>query len=70
MRVGQCQLRLQHVLCFGTKHRTVATIILTAYSLLLISDSRVMGASHTITELGKFADSAVDRPECNGSTFK
>ena len=70
MREGQCQSRLQHVVCFGTKYRTVTTIILTAYSLLHISDARVMGASHAITEVGKFVDSVVDRPECNGSTFK
>ena len=54
---------------FGTKHRTVATIILTAYSLLLISDTRVFGASHAITEPGKLADSVVVRHECNGATF-
>jgi len=44
-------------------------IILTVYSLLIISDARVLVASHAITELGKFADSVVVRHEGKGSTF-
>lgn len=48
----------------------MATIILIAYCLLLTSDASVLGTSHAITELSKFADSVVVRHTCNGVTFK
>jgi hypothetical protein len=60
IKPAQCCIKLVFHLTYTMMHGNTK---------LKFSDARVKGASHTITELGKFADSVVDRPECNGSTF-